>query len=382
MSVYRGALSDRLSFEKIFYHGKHVEQVLNKGEAYPLHVELGLVNFCNHDCTFCYARRSMSEAKKIHKARMDRKRLDEVIKEMAGLGLKSVTLVGSGEPTIHPETAEIIRDIHSHGVDIALFTNGSGLRKSVNQAILDCCTFIRFSLTGASRKVHDLVHANNDYERIVENLRELSTMRGQKKFPTIGVQFVLASYSAEDVVKGAIQARDIGVDYYEIKPVYPSIDAADTEGIEFDDVQLPNDLSIKEAHKLMDEAKKLETENFKVEAKYSQLTKVYKYVDDRNYHDCPGSLTTTTLEADFNLYICDNQKIPKFCFGNLTNNTFQEVWNSERRKEVLRELNVHECPPRCRMDPLNVIYQDVRDGAREVPEDVGDPDPEIHPNFF
>jgi hypothetical protein len=34
------------------------------------------------------------------------------------------------------------------------------------------------------------------------------------------------------------------------------------------------------------------------------------------------------------------------------------------------------------MDPLNVIYQQIRNGERAMPENIGAPDPEIHPNFL
>jgi len=364
---------DRLSFEKIFYQKDHLDQLLTIGEAYPIHLDLGLVNYCNHDCTFCYAKRSMFDSMGVPRQRIEIGRLMEIIEEMAGLGLKSVTLVGSGEPTLHPQTHQIIAGIHERGVEVGIFTNGSGLRPDVNQALVEHCKFVRFSLTGASRRVHDIVHANGDYEKILGNICQLVEFRGARRFPTLGIQFVLASYSAEDVVRGAEQARDLGVDYYEIKPVFPSVGKTD---------QLPNTLASEDAITLMMEAKKYETPSFKVYAKSDQLKGAYANIDDRIYDDCPGCRTSTTLESDFKLYICDNQKAPQYCFGNLGEQSFEEVWNGNQRKEILEFLNVHKCPPHCRMDPLNVIIQQIRNGDLAVPEKLGAPDEDIHPNFL
>lgn len=363
----------RLSFEKIFFHKEHLEKLLTKGEAYPVHMDLGLVNYCNHDCTFCYARRSMFDSIGQERSRINADRLMEIIEEMHSLGLKSVTLVGSGEPTLHPATDSIIEEIHKRGVEVGMFTNGSGLRPTVNEAVVDHCRFIRFSLTGASREIHDLVHANGDYERILGNIRQLVEFRGKSKFPTIGIQFVLASYSAPDVVRGAEQARSMGVDYYEIKPAFPSIGKSD---------QLPNTLSTAEMADLMLEAKTFETEDFQVYAKVDQMEGVIRNSPRRIYNDCLGCRTSTTLEADLNLYICDNQKTPKYIFGNLEKASFAEVWNGPRRAEILEQLDVQRCPPQCRMDPLNIILQHLRDGQDQIPDDLELPDPEIHPNFL
>ena len=186
---------DRLSFEKILYFPEHLQALVDKKEAYPIHMQLGPVNYCNHDCTFCFAARSMFDAQEVPRQRIDVERLMEVVEEMIPLGLRSATLVGSGEPTLHPRIDEIISGLGDLGVEVGLFTNGSCVTDKTASAIAKHCTFVRFSLTGATKEIHDLVHANGDFDRVIENMKKIvDTRTGQ--FPTLGSQFILASYRA------------------------------------------------------------------------------------------------------------------------------------------------------------------------------------------
>ncbi|MGB0714538.1 MAG: radical SAM protein, partial [Phycisphaerae bacterium] len=324
------------------------------------------------DCTFCYAARSMFDAQEVPRTRINVPRMFEVVEDMVSHGLRSATLIGSGEPTLHPEIATIIRGLKERGLDVGMFTNGSCVTDATADAIAECMTFVRFSFTGASKKVHDLVHANSDFDRVVENIRKIAARR-KGQLPTLGSQFVLASYSAEDVVAGAELAKDMGLDYYEIKPAYVAPDKPN---------QLENTLSISEANAFMEEARRLEDDNFKVYAKAQQLEGVFNGQDDRPYNNCPGHQTNAVLEADLNLYFCSNHKTPDFCIGSVDKESFEDVWNGPRRREIIQSLNVHSCEPHCRMDPLNKIVHSIRVGGREIPMNLPKPDEQLHVKFL
>ena len=365
------ATVDRLSFDKVMYLPDHLRRLVAGEDAYPIHMQIGPVNYCNHDCTFCYAARSMFDAQNEPRTRIDVERLLRIVEEMHGLGLRAVTLVGAGEPTLHPRIADIIEGITDRGVEVGLFTNGSCLTDKSLRAIVDCCTFVRFSMTGATPDVHHLVHANGDFERVVENIRRVSAAR-HRRFPTLGSQFILASYSAPDVIDAVRLARSLGLDYFEIKPCYVAPDKPD---------QLENTLSSQEAERLIEEALALSDDGFRVYGKVEQHRAVAAGVDDRSYDDCPGHQSTAVLEADLNLYICVNHKTPDFAFGNLAEQTFRKVWHGRRRRDILDGLCVHECQPRCRQDPLNRLVQEIRVGDRTIPLNLPEPDPETHPYF-
>lgn len=363
---------DRLSFEKVAYFPEHLNKLVAGEDAYPIHVQIGPVNFCNHDCTFCYAARTMFDAKKVDRDRMDVGRLMKIMREMQAFGLRAATLVGAGEPTLHPKIEQIIEGLGELGIEVAMFTNGSCITERTAKAIADHCTFVRFSLTGASPEVHDLVHANGDFHRVIENIRRVVAAR-TGTLPTLGSQFVLASYSARDLVEGAALAKSLGLDYFEIKPCYFAPGKPD---------QMENTLEYDQAAELMARAQQYEDENFRVYAKHEQAHTVFTHLDDREYDDCPGHRSTAVLEADLEMYICVNHKIPEFSFGNLRDLSFADVWHGDRRRDILRRLNVRECVPRCRQDPLNKIVHEIRMGTRVIPMNLPTPEPEDHVNFI
>ena len=83
-----------------------------------------LTNYCNRECTYCFAKGKISfsgmERKPAHISLDD---LDKVIAFMKASNLKVFSLLG-GEPTLHPEFIQIITKILGEGFSIKLFTNG------------------------------------------------------------------------------------------------------------------------------------------------------------------------------------------------------------------------------------------------------------------
>ena len=363
---------DCMSFDKIFYHPEHLKAVLDGRSAFPLHLELGPVNYCNHNCTFCYASRSMFKRLGVPPTQIETKRLVEVIKEMAGNGLKSVTLAGSGEPTLHKDFNLMLHSIKEAGVEIGLFTNGSKLHQDdVLEAILSCCTFARFSFTGAA-KVHKIVHGVNTYREILSGIERCAAARSAT-LPTLGLQYVLADYSASELQEAARAAKEAGVDYFQVKPTFIADGKTD---------QLPNRLAWEEADSLVQKLMELEDDHFKIHYKPDQIKGAILNVDDRVYNCCDGCTTVTVLESDFEVYLCANQKVKEYSLGNVREKAFSDIWMGQKHLDILKSLNVHRCLPHCRNHPLNVLYHELRTGVRKIPETLPEPAAKDHINFL
>jgi radical SAM protein with 4Fe4S-binding SPASM domain len=141
-------------------------------------------------------------------------------------------------------------------------------------------------------------------------------------------------------------------------------------------------LDLHKALQLVNQAKERQDEKTQIYIKPQQMRLVSENITERPYTRCLGSLTTTVLEADLNLYLCSNQKCPEFCYGNLTENSFRSSWLSDRRQQILNQLKVNNCPAACRMDPLNRIYDKVIKGNLAIPAQQLHPRPEDHVNFL
>jgi MoaA/NifB/PqqE/SkfB family radical SAM enzyme len=260
--------------EKIFYHPESLRKLLNGEECFPVHLHLSLVNYCNHKCKFCYAYRLQKG-----KEQIDSQRLLEILEEMRSLGLKAVTVCGSGEPTLHNDFYNIIHNMHMLGLEIGLFTNGSRLTAKLIDILAGVATFVRFSFTGGTPVIHKYVHGSSDFLKIIQNLKALIKSRGTRSFPTIGVQYVLTSYSQDGLITAAKLAKELGTDYFAVKPcVDPPLKKCCVE----------NSISIETVNLLLDDVLQLQDKNFSVFAKKSQHQSILVEQGKKNYRRCWG----------------------------------------------------------------------------------------------
>lgn len=356
---------NRLSFEKVFYHIDQLCDFFKKGDNYPVHMTVGLTTFCNHRCVFCYGDYETANPGKNISA--DTGKFLEAFREAYEMGLKSISLVGTGEPLLHKDAVKIIRGIKEIGINVAVYTNGVMVKDEIRDVILDCCTWIRLSCNAKDTEEHNCIHqTKGDFNKIVSNFRELVRLRNKRgqQFPTIGCQFVAFQDNYLSIFDAAKIWKNVGIDYFSIKPVYKQ---------KKNDKQPHYIKNYLDAEKIMRKTIELEDGHYKVYAKFKQFKEVLAQNSDRGYKQCYGNPFSTALLADGNIYLCGNlHSEERYSFGNIYNNGgFKTIWNSDRRKKVLKSIRLDECPIRCRNDPLNKILWNLKH-----------PDPETHPNFL
>jgi radical SAM protein with 4Fe4S-binding SPASM domain len=366
-------LEDFQDPHKVFHHIDRVHELATTGDTRPVHMTIGLTNYCNHKCNWCYinwhqagklSERSGYEGEKVHKAINADWRLIDAVREAKEIGLKAVTIVGDGEPTMHPRFVEMFDALAQMGLDIGIFTNMSTRKPEVLEALVKHCFFLRCSIDAARPEVHAAMHGTDDFELVIANLVEVVKRRGSSSFPVIGVQYVTNHHNYADLPYAAQFYRGIGVDYMSIKPAYKNaLNAAHEE----------NELDINVALRYMREAKAFDTETFKVYAKTSQFLESLEFEtnDARYYKKCLATPLSPYLDEDGKVEMCGNLKGRGFTVGNVYESSFQDIWNSERRKSCMSKIDLHKCPAGCKLDPLNKVLWDALN-----PEDE-----RIHKNF-
>jgi radical SAM protein with 4Fe4S-binding SPASM domain len=355
---------ERLGAEKVIYNADRLVDIKNTGDAYPVHMVVGLTDYCNHSCIFCNTEFATADSTRVHT--IDRKVLIRFLKEAQSVGLKAVTLVGSGEPLIHPEIEQVLYDIHDIGLEIGIFTNGARLTENVRKAVLDTCTFVRCSINASNSQEHETVHrVKNQFENIVNNVQALVNERQKtgRKLPTIGTQFVFYEENYRSIVEATKLWKRIGADYFEVKPLIEGEGSSVGTKV----FAASDNEAVMEQMKL---AKELADESFQVYAKYGQYLKTIS-ANKRKYSVCYGHALDPNLWSDGNMYICSNHEHEEDIIGNIYENSFDEIWHGEKRKKRIQQINVSQCPRGCRCDLLN-----------EVIWDYLHPDILVHPNFI
>ena len=123
-------------------------------ELAPLSINLDLTTACNYACDHCIDWDILNS-----KVRHEDEELRSSLQRMTERGLKSVILIGGGEPTLYPGFASIVEFCKKLGLSVAVVTNGSrGDRLLQAAPFLQKGDWIRLSLDSGSNEVFRRMH--------------------------------------------------------------------------------------------------------------------------------------------------------------------------------------------------------------------------------
>ncbi|MCQ1537184.1 radical SAM protein [Methanosarcina sp. KYL-1] len=137
------------------------------GEAYEardsnrlLAIRLETNTSCNLRCRYCYAK-SGEEIKKI----ADFGALKRIISEAKELGIKSVVVIGGGEPTLYPDFRELIAYIDSLGIIPMLFSNTILMTKELTEFLYQHNASVMGKLDSLRPEVQDYLAGREGVSR-------------------------------------------------------------------------------------------------------------------------------------------------------------------------------------------------------------------------
>ena len=345
----------RMDSHKLIYHPQRVAQ-WEKGEnIYPLELEIGLTNACNHRCVFCAVDYTG------YKPDMwDGGLLCKRIGEFACKGVKSIIYAGEGEPLLHKDAVDIINTTKRSGIDVAMSTNGVLLTPEVSQECLASLTWIRFSTAAITDAAYNKIHQckKGDLQIVLNNMQEAVRVKAdQKANTTIGVQLLLLPENKNEVVAMAKELREIGVDYFTIKPFSQHPQSGNILQVDYQEM-----LEIEK------ELKEIESRDYKI---YFRAHSMKKLVCEREYTQCYALPFMVYIDAKGNLWPCIVfMGKEEFSYGNLNEQSFGEIWEGDRRKQLMDYFSKMDleknCRELCRLDEMNRYLSELKNPGEHV----------------
>ncbi len=326
---------DFLGFEKLLYHPERLERLKEGREQFPLHLTLSLGNYCNHRCLWCTA----FEYQKNKAKQIDKNTLLHFLKTASKRGTKALGYVGNGEPTAYKDFGSLTHEVAELGIQQGIFTNGYLIDRYKEQ-LINHFTYIRISLDAGSAEMHSQMHDVPDqFNKIIENIADLVKTK-QTELPTVGIQYATHHKNLGDLRKSAHLAKELGVEYFSIKPVFNRGSVG--ERIE------KNALNYDDLSPLVFELKKeLESSNFKIFFRPHQIKSEAANKNILNYDKCVAGTFNLNVYEDGSLVYCGPHRVS---VGNIGDD-FDLI---ERRIIDLSEkLDLSSCPAGCRYHALN-----------------------------
>ncbi len=341
-----GADGLRIDHHKLLFHVDRVSEWLKGERVYPIYMEISPAGSCNHRCVFC-GLDFMGYKPRFLDADLLKTRLSE----MGSLGLKSVMFAGEGEPFLHRRMVEIL--VHAKeqaGIDVALTTNGVLMTPEVSERILGSTSWIKISIDAGTSQTYAAIHGTRpeDFTRLFRNIEQAVAIRTKQGTScTLGAQLLLLPDNRHEVVSLAERCRDLGMDYLVVKPYsqHPQSLHRTFESV-----------SYSECEDLAEQLDQVRTRSFNVIFRRKAMQKW----DDgtRPYRCCLALPFWSYLDAGGNIWGCSVYLgDERFLYGNLAANTFEEIWQGQKRIDSLRwcmeKLDVSSCRIGCRMDEVN-----------------------------
>jgi organic radical activating enzyme len=236
----------------------------------PISINLDLTTACNYRCDHCIDWDILNT-----KHRHDEESLRSSINTMVERGLRSVILIGGGEPTIYPGFTDFVRFLKDLELQVAVVSNGSRGDKLLEVAeLFEERDWVRLSLDAGSdelfRAMHKPVKKSLTLDEICSWIPKIKERNSRF---SVGFSYIIVWGGASreevaihenihEVVMATERARRFGFDYISLKPVLER----GAGGAEVMDPQAAEDMerSIARIRAVVDEAKLLETPTFKV----------------------------------------------------------------------------------------------------------------------
>jgi len=344
-----------LDGHKLIYHLPLVKKWLERKEIVPIHAEISPTIFCNHRCFFCY------QEFRERKTSLSRGVLLRLLESLAKVGVKSVLLAGEGEPMVNKYTPEAIVFGAQVGLDMALNSNGVIMTAKIAEEILPHLVWFRFSIMAATPEIYAKIHGTKpqDLERVKENISMCVEIKKRNNLKvTLGIQQVLLTENTNDVFNTVKLAKELGVDYFVLKPFsfHPK-----------NKYKLAVDLyRVHQAE--LKKAETLTTDKFKVIIRWDTFADEGK----RDYDQCLGLPFLVQIASDGGVYsCCPFFGDERFLYGNLYKDSFEKILESKRRKEVIRfvaeKVNVHtDCMTHCRHHNINKFLWQMTHPPRHI----------------
>lgn len=337
----------------------------NGRSSYPEAVTFFLTHRCNLHCAMCGQWGEGGVTKKqsaeFLSRELSREDLFSIIDDISEFR-PNITLFG-GEPLIYPHTLELILHIKQKGMHCLMITNGSLLERNANNIVNCGLDELNVSLDG-NGLLHDRIRGMPGlFEKIIRGLEEVNRYKGisRKHKPLINLQCTINKENyqyLEQMVDVAKRVKANSLTFHNLiflnrqiiekqKPFDALLgcSSANWEGFVFGPEIDPKTLyeKIKEIRSVKYDFKVDFYPNFSAEG-------LSDYYNNPEYKplEYPGRCVSPWIAAyvfpDGEVRPCLNSS---FSFGNIKENKFSVLWNSEKALRYRKLLKENKMFPAC-----------------------------------
>jgi Predicted Fe-S oxidoreductases len=323
------------------------------GATNPLVVEMDTTEACDLACPGC-----VSEDIVANKGRFSSERLLSLGVELKEAGVKALILIGGGEPLAHPAIGAFMKYLGENDIHLGITTNGTFIDRYLD-VIAEFSSWTRISMDAATEETFNRLrpsrHGESKFNHVVNNMRSLAKIKKGK----LGFSFLIRTEAdgfdiksnIYEIYDAALLARDMGCNYFEVKPSYSYAGGIDHALV------VHSEKRMQEARKEINRLDSLVTDSFKIMKAINLEDSLngVKNIQAKDYVKCPMT-ELRTLICPSGVFVCPYWRgKERFRVGDVNNTSIGDMWFGERRKQVMQYLDPSKhCPFHCLRNESNL----------------------------
>lgn len=195
---------------------QELEQGAIQLASLPRRLVLELTNACNLNCVMCGR-----NAAEFHPTMFQMEWFDYL--EPLFDTIEEVTLMGWGEPTVHPHFEEMLAQINQHAAKKYFCTNGMRLDALIPAIFEHHVDLIGVSLDGATPETNNRIRRGSDFTKIIKSLEQIEHQKKtlSVEYPYINFVFCAMKSNLHELPQLVRLAASIGLE--EVKVVFLTV---------------------------------------------------------------------------------------------------------------------------------------------------------------
>lgn len=159
------------------YNLEFTEQEIREAVAADrlLSMEIEFSRICNFRCSYCYVPDRVE-----YRDELSREEIKDIILQAKTMGARKIIILG-GEPSIYPHLVEMLRFLGREGLEIEMFTNGTGINRELATVLAEEKVRVALKLNSRDEAIQDQLAGKKGAARIIHTA--LATLR-EAGYPT------------------------------------------------------------------------------------------------------------------------------------------------------------------------------------------------------
>lgn len=347
----------------------------------PISINLDLTTGCNFACDHCVDWDILNQPIKFN-----HDNLLSSLDNMYNHGLKSVILIGGGEPTLYSKFEEVASFLKERDIHVAVVSNGTGMQKIEKVAhLFTDKDWVRLSLDSGTDPTFQAMHKPKKPITLEQICQDVFEVKEKHPNLTVGFSYIVTWENAyadgrkiipniEEIAPAAKLARDHKFNYLSIKPFLERSKENSAEIIEVHQPQEEYLRTIRQIINSIQEAKKYETPNFKI--RESTNLRALESGTMKDYTKQPRNCHLTFFRqvlSPLGTFICPVYRhVEKATIGDKDSYSSEENYDKTKQEtfRLIKDFNAkHECRNvTCLYNSANWFIEDLIENPEKLKE--------------